>query len=72
MKRAKWMALAVAAGALVAEFAISNLHVAEAGPAGRVVICHNTGNGNITIEVSANAVAKHLAEHGDHVGPCRR
>jgi hypothetical protein len=70
MKRAKWMALAVAAGALVAEFAISNFQVAEAAPAEKVVICHNTDFGNVTIEVSGNAVAQHIAQHHDHVGEC--
>ena len=72
MKRAKWMVLAVAAGALVAEFGMSNFNAAEAGPAARVIICHNTGNGNITIEVSGNAVGKHFTEHGDVPGACFR
>ena len=70
MKRAKWLALAIAAGALVAEFAFTNLNSASAGPADRVVICHNTNPGNVTIEVSGNAVQKHISQHGDHVGVC--
>ena len=70
MKRAKWLALAIAAGALVAEFAVSNVNVASAAPTGRVVICHVGDTGNVTIEVSGNSVDQHLAQHGDRVGPC--
>ncbi|MBL4651326.1 MAG: hypothetical protein JKY53_00465 [Flavobacteriales bacterium] len=36
----------------------------------KVVICHQTGNGeSITIEVNEKAVAAHIA-HGDAIGEC--
>jgi hypothetical protein len=71
MKRMKWVGLAVVAAALVAEFATSGFHIVNAAPQPRVVICHNTGHGNQTIEVNGNAVSSHISLHGDHVGPCR-
>jgi hypothetical protein len=41
-----------------------------AGQAGKVTVCHKTGNGSShTIRVSANAVPAHL-RHGDTVGAC--
>lgn len=71
MKSLKWVAMAVVGVALLLEFGMSRFQAAQAGPQPRVVICHNTGHGNITIEVNGNAVDSHIAEHGDHVGPCR-
>ncbi len=41
---------------------------AAAANAGRVTICHKTGNGYNLITVSGNAVQAHLG-HGDHVAP---
>ena len=38
--------------------------------AGKVTICHNGDDGPETIEVSGNAVSKHIEKHGDSVGPC--
>jgi hypothetical protein len=39
----------------------------------KMTICHQTGsdtNPEVTITVSANAVAKHVNNHGDTLGPC--
>ena len=72
MKRAKWMALAVVAVALVAEFASSGFHLAGAAPLPKVLVCHRPGgseDNQHTISISGNAVDAHLA-HGDSVGPC--
>lgn len=38
-------------------------------PDEKVILCHNPGSGQQTIEVSQSAVARHLA-HGDYEGPC--
>ena len=38
--------------------------------AGKVVICHNGDYAPETIEVSGNAVQKHLDKHGDAIGVC--
>ena len=38
--------------------------------AGKVTICHNGDDGPETIEVSGNAVQKHIDNHGDSVGEC--
>ena len=38
--------------------------------AGKVVICHNGDDGPETIEVSGNAVQKHIDNHGDTIGEC--
>jgi hypothetical protein len=42
-------------------------------PAGKVTICHHTHsqkNPFVTITVSQNAVAAHVRNHGDTIGPC--
>jgi hypothetical protein len=39
----------------------------------KVTLCHKTGsetNPGVTITVSANAAATHMAKHGDTLGPC--
>ena len=38
--------------------------------AGKVTICHNGDYAPETIEVSGNAVQKHLDKHGDAIGVC--
>lgn len=58
---------------LLAAVAITGLvaglpHVAQAD-SHLVEVCHQTGNGEITIEMNESAVAAHLA-HGDTEGTC--
>jgi hypothetical protein len=72
MKRMKWIAMAAVGVALFAELAIMGFRSVDAAPQPRQTICHNTGNGNITITVNGNAVDKHLSEHGDRLGACIR
>jgi hypothetical protein len=46
---------------------------ADQYPAGKVTICHHTHsqkNPFVTITVSQNAVAAHVRNHGDTIGPC--
>jgi len=46
---------------------------AQQYPAGKVTICHHTHskkNPFVTITVSQNAVAAHVRNHGDTIGPC--
>lgn len=59
---------------LLAAVAITGLiaglpHVAQAD-SDKVEVCHQTGNGEITIEVAERAVADHIANHGDSRGAC--
>lgn len=55
-------AIALTAAAVVPAGATSNHN--------NVTICHNTGSGHVTIEVSPSAVITHIVLHGDTLGPC--
>ena len=60
-------------GAKLVGMSHTSTPTAQQYPAGKVTICHHTHsqkNPFVTITVSQNAVAAHVRNHGDTIGPC--
>ena len=60
-------------GAKLVGMSHTSTPTADQYPAGKVTICHHTHsqkNPFVTITVSQNAVAAHVRNHGDTIGPC--
>jgi len=57
-------------GLVVTAMSIGFVAMLHAEPVPKETICHNGDFGPETIDISGNAVQKHIDKHGDTVGPC--